>query len=61
MPTFSGGNSSRTIPNARGNTAPAAPWSARAAISMAIEPDRAAPTVPTAKMTIAITSRRFLP
>ncbi len=61
MPTFSGGSSSRTMPNASGKIAPAAPCSARARISIAIDVDSAAPIVPTAKITITINSRRFLP
>ena len=61
MPTFSGGSSSRTMPNASGKMAPAAPCRARARMSIVIEVDSAAPIVPTAKMTITITSRRFLP
>ena len=61
MPTRSGGSSSRTMPNASGKGAPAAPCRARAAISTPIESASAAPTVPTAKIIITITRRRFLP
>ncbi len=61
IPTRSGGSSSRTIPKASGNSAPAAPCSARAAIRAAIELARAAPMVPTRKISITTTSRRFLP
>ena len=61
MPTRSGGSSSRTMPNARGKIAPAAPCRARARISAPIDGASAAATVPTAKTPIAIIRRRFLP
>jgi hypothetical protein len=60
-PTFSAGSSSRTMPKARGKIAPAAPCRARNAMRTAIEFASAAPAVPTAKIAMAITSRRFLP
>ena len=61
MPTRSGGSSSRTMPNASGKGAPAAPCRARAAISTPIESGSAAPTVPTVPTAKIIFSQRVPP
>ena len=60
-PTRSRGNSSRMIPKASGKIAPPAPWTARPAISISIELESAAISVPTASTSRTITSRRSLP
>ncbi len=59
--TRSGGNSSRMIPKASGNTAAAMPWIARPAIRTSIECESAQTSEPSAKTESAITSMRSLP
>ncbi len=59
--TRSGGNSSRMIPKASGNTAPATPWMARPAISSPIECDSAQTSEPRANTTSVPSSIRSLP
>jgi hypothetical protein len=65
VPTAAGtraeGNSSRMMPNASGNTAPAAPWITRAAISTPMFNVMAARTPPMASVTRTPTRVRFLP
>ncbi len=60
-PTFSGGNSSRMIPNDSGNTAAPVPWMIRNAISDPRLQANAAPSEASPKIAIEITSRRSLP
>ena len=59
--TRSRGNSSRMIPNASGNTAPAAPCTARPATSSSRLLDSAAINDPTANSPSTTTSMRSLP
>ena len=60
-PIFSGGNSSRMIPNESGKTAAPAPWMTRKTISEARLQAAAAPSDARPKMPSEITSIRFLP
>ena len=59
--TRSGGNVSRTMPNASGNTPPATPWTMRPAISTPIELASAHTTPPSENMTSTTVSTRPLP
>ena len=60
-PIFSGGNSSRMIPNASGKVAAPVPWSTRQATSQPRESPAAAPNEPRPKIVRHTTSSRFLP
>ncbi len=59
--TRSRGNSSRAIENASGKIPPATPWITRATISTGSEFDKAASSVPAARMISVHSSRRSLP
>jgi hypothetical protein len=58
---FSGGNSSRTIPNDSGITPPPTPCTTQQAINNPIEEATAATKEPTANTARATTKTRFLP
>ena len=60
-PIFSGGNSSRMIPNDSGKTAAPAPWMTRKTISDSRLQAAAAPSEASPKIPNEITSIRFLP
>ena len=59
--TRSRGSSSRTMPNASGNTAPPTPWSARPASMTASDGASAQTKVPTPSVAITTSSMRCLP
>ena len=59
--TLTGGNSSRTIPNASGKMPPLAPWMKRARMITPRELDTAARRVPAARITSVHSSMRSLP
>src|SRR5215213_645267 len=61
LATLSGGNVSRMIPNASGNTPPATPWITRPRISNAIECARAHTTPPTENSSSTSVRTRPLP
>ena len=59
--TLTPGNSSRTMPNESGSTAPPMPWMARAMISTVMEWASPATTEPAARAASVTTSIRSLP
>lgn len=61
LATCRGGNSSRMMPNASGNTAPPRPWSTRAAIITPIELVSAATSDPAESAASTTTSIRSFP